>query len=493
MKYIEMNLTKARKVINKKTSNLFSVFIITVNTFAQTGIGTTAPNAAAALDITSTTQGFLPPRLTYAQRNGMILPIPAGLMVWCTDCGSNGELQVFNGSSWTKIGTSGTATSKFFSSIMLGTNIGGDVIGESIGFSVAISADGSRVITGAPVGCECVKVFDWNGSSWVQLGEDIVGVGGDRSGTSVDISNDGTKIAIGSPRSYGRGGDMPGIGQVRILDWNGFTWEQIGTAIDGEGVDEYSGISISLSADGSRIAIGAPENDSYYVGEAGHVRVYELNGSEWEQVGTDIDGDNIWDEFGKSVSLSADGTRLAIGAPANDFHKQDAGQVRVYEWKGSVWEQIGVGIYGETAGDQSGSAISISADGNRLAIGSYHNTGHVRVFGWNGSAWVQIGVGIYGETAGDQSGRSVSLSADGTRLAIGAPYNDGNGNDTGHVRVYEWNGSAWVQIGVDLDGDAAGDQSGRSVSLSADGTRVAVGAPYNDGNGNDTGHVRIFQ
>ena len=50
-----------------------------------------------------------------------------------------------------------------------------------------------------------------------------------------------------------------------------------------------------------------------------------------------------------------------------------------------------------------------------------------------------------------------------------------------------------VQIGADIDGEAADDQSGWSVSLSDDGTIVAVGAPYNDGNGTDAGHVRVYQ
>ena len=63
-------------------------------------------------------------------------------------------------------------------------------------------------------------------------------------------------------------------------------------------------------------------------------------------------------------------------------------------------------------------------------------------------------------------------------MAIGAPYNDGaNGSDSGHVRVYDWNGTAWVKVGTDIDGEAADDYSGDSVALSSDGTRVATGLP----------------
>jgi uncharacterized protein (TIGR02145 family) len=66
------------------------------------GIGTTSPNASAKLDVSTTTQGFLPPRMTQAQRIAIVSPA-AGLIVWCTDCGSAGELQVNNGTTWTNM------------------------------------------------------------------------------------------------------------------------------------------------------------------------------------------------------------------------------------------------------------------------------------------------------------------------------------------------------------------------------------------------------
>ena len=100
------------------------------------------------------------------------------------------------------------------------------------------------------------------------------------------------------------------------------------------------------------------------------------------------------------------------------------------------------------------------------------------------SAQTQLGADIDGEATGDQSGWSVSLSSDGTTVAIGARLNDGNGNYAGHVRIYEYSSGSWTQLGADIDGEAAGDQSGSSVSLSSDGTRVAIGAAGNDGNGN---------
>jgi hypothetical protein len=93
----------------------------------------------------------------------------------------------------------------------------------------------------------------------------------------------------------------------------------------------------------------------------------------------------------------------------------------------------------------------------------------------------------------DWSGWSVSLSADGNRLVISAGGNDGNGDASGHVRVYEWSDSTWTQLGADIDGEAAGDWSGAgSVSLSPDGNRLAIGAGGNDGNGDHSGHVRVY-
>ena len=161
---------------------------------------------------------------------------------------------------------------------------------------------------------------------------------------------------------------------------------------------------------------------------------------------------------------------------------------------GGNWSQVGADIDGEAADDWSGS-VSISADGTRVAIGAEGNdgtgtdVGHVRVYAESGGTWTQVGADIDGEAAGYLS---IYLSSDGTRVAIGAAYNDGTGTDAGHVRVYAESGGTWTQVGADIDGEAVGDWSGLSVSMSSDGTRVAIGAPYNDGTGTDAGHVRVY-
>ena len=87
----------------------------------------------------------------------------------------------------------------------------------------------------------------------------------------------------------------------------------------------------------------------------------------------------------------------------------------------------------------------------------------------------QLGADIDGEATYDNSGQSVSMSSDGSRVAIGAPGNDGNDSKSGHVRVYEYTSGAWTQLGSDIDGEAALDASGSSVSMNSDGSRVAIG------------------
>jgi uncharacterized protein (TIGR02145 family) len=85
--------------------------VLTATTYAQVGIGTTNPNTSAALDVTSTTKGLLPPRMTAAQRNAIATPVQ-GLMIYCTNCGVNGEAQLYNGSAWVNLigGTASTVT-----------------------------------------------------------------------------------------------------------------------------------------------------------------------------------------------------------------------------------------------------------------------------------------------------------------------------------------------------------------------------------------------
>jgi len=112
----------------------------------------------------------------------------------------------------------------------------------------------------------------------------------------------------------------------------------------------------------------------------------------------------------------------------------------------------------------------------------------------------KLGDDIVGEDVSNSFGTSVALSDDGTILAAGAYSNSGvNGDDSGHIRVFQWQPDTevnspvagdWVQLGSDIDGEAQGDWFGTSISLSADGRTVAAGATTNGLN--ETGHVRVF-
>ncbi|NQY29969.1 MAG: hypothetical protein HRT69_10920, partial [Flavobacteriaceae bacterium] len=223
-----------------------------------------------------------------------------------------------------------------------------------------------------------------------------------------------------------------------------------------------------------------------------------LSFSQWTQIGQGIGGEAASDISGVGVSLNSNGSILAISATNNDGNGISSGHVRVYENLSGVWTQIGNDIDGEAAGDFSGS-IGLNSNGNVIAIGAKWNdgngvdSGHVRVFENLSDVWTQIGNDINGEAAGDSSGGSISLNSNGNVVAIGAFLNDGNGIDSGHVRVYENLSGVWIQIGNDIDGENPEDRFGHSVSLSSVGNIVAIGSIANDDNGIDSGHVRVYE
>jgi hypothetical protein len=345
---------------------------------------------------------------------------------------------------------------------------------------------------------------------WYQIGSDIDGEFlDDQSGSSVSLSADGLTIAI---TARNNDADVPNSnrGHCRVYGWDGSAWVQKGLDIDGEANNDTSGnlpTSVSLSADGSAVAIGASRNDGNGT-DSGHCRVYVFNSETglWVQRGQDIDGEAASDASGTSVSLSADGLTVAIGADNNDGTGSNAGHCRVYAFNTvtSLWVKRGQDIDGELADDRSGICVSLSADGLTVAIGANlndgptanSNVGHCRVWAWNNSTslWVRKGQDLDGEAGNDQSGGAVSLSADGNVVAIGAWSNNGGGNDSGHVRVYGWNSatSLWVQRGADIDGKTINNSFGIALALSSNGLVLVVGADVNDDAGIDAGQVRVF-
>ena len=392
-------------------------------------------------------------------------------------------------------------------SIPFGSQIGQDLDGswgDDYGHSVSINSNGNIVAIGIPGhngngnDAGAVRVFENTSGIWTQIGQDIYGeAANDHSGEAVSISDDGNVVAIGAPNNNNSNG--VGAGHVRVYENISGSWSQIGQDIDGEAATDASGFSVSLSSNGNIVAIGTPFNDGTGPGyDAGHVRVYENILGNWSQLGVDIDGDSYGDDSGTSVSLNANGNIVAIGAPKANANQ--SGQVRIFEYLSGNWLQIGQNINGDAVVDYSGEAVSISDDGNVVAIGAPNNdgngvdAGHVRIFKNISGSWSQIGQDIDGESLLDYSGQTISLSGDGNKVAIGARFNDGNGIDAGHVRVYENILGNWSQLGGDIDGEAANDKFGWSVCLSSYGNELVVGAPYvgYDINGSQMGVVRVF-
>ena len=411
-----------------------------------------------------------------------------------------------------------------------GSDIEGDQDSES-GHSLSLSGDGTVVAVGAhKAGYKGhVRIYNISSATLTKIGSDIEGeFNFDRNGHSVSLSNDGTVVAIGAHLNnaedyaydyyYQEGGYKGDYGHVRVYQLANDNWSQLGSDIDGESQGDNSGYSVSLSDEGTIVAVGAIQHE---FSDTGVVKVYNFINNSWSQLGLDIIGEAAGDRFGHSVSLSSDGTIVAVGAIGNN---NETGHTRVFQLttetptdtgsgsgSGSVtneptttptavpngnWTQVGSDIDGEALGDRSGYSVSLSSDGIILAVGAIGHagsTGHTRVYIFTDGNWSQIGNDIDGESTGDQSGYSVSLSSSGDVIAIGANRADGAGlSASGHARVYAFNAdnNAWEQMGDDIDGESAGDESGNSIALSNDGDTLAIGASKH--NGND-GHVRVYQ
>ena len=380
-------------------------------------------------------------------------------------------------------------------------DIDGESENDNSGKSVATNGDGTIIVIGTPkssgTSAGKVRVYNYASASntLTQIGEDINGEENNHQfGSCVSISNDGTIVAIGS-------GDFRGGGE-RVYKWMWGTWTQLGTDFDPVGIS--NGSSVSLSADGTVLAIGSSHTARYH----GHTRMYKYASNAWTQLGTDIRGENSGDYSGQSVSLSADGTIVAIGAPYNDGGDSNSGHTRVYKYDSNKtsantlgpagWDRLGEDIDGVGSSDYSGSSVSLSSDGTILAIGAPGNDGYngntpdsgaTHIYKYTSNVWTQHGPTIYGER-GDKLGTRVSLSSDGSTLAIGSPYNGGerNGRNVGCTQIYKYASNEWIQEGKNILGGGDYEYSGWSLSLSGDGSTLAIGAPFKN-----LGYTRVYK
>jgi hypothetical protein len=429
-----------------------------------------------ALSNQNSSGAFLPPKVTAEQRNALT-NLEAGMIAFCSNCGLQGELQYYSGTNWATFTGDPVASLNGFSKTQIGTDINAISQEDHVGqiHSIDLSYDGSVLAVGFPSNGAVntnglVKVFKWSGSSWIQLGSNIIGEAAyDQFGAAVSISDNGRTLAVGAPQNDGGGSNA---GSVRIYNWNDTTWTQEGSDIDGNSSNLNAGSNVELSGDGKTLGI-LSTNCTY--------KYFRKSSSTWSEISSNIG-------LGRSTSFSFDGRLVAV---SNINH------VDVYYDNGTDWTKKG-GSHLDV-GAETMANVSINHDGNIIAIGvplndaNGSNAGKVKVMQWNGFHWINKGLDILGESADDRFGFSVSLSSDGNKLIAGGPNNDGIGSDSGHARVFQWNGENWIQQNTDIDGEAAGDNCGSSVVISGDGTRVAIGAPKNDGGAVNGGHVRVFK
>ena len=364
--------------------------------------------------------------------------------------------------------------------------------------SISMNASGNRIAVGVKQ-ANIVKVFQYSSDGWTQLGSNIgPGSGAAEFGARVSMNSAGDRVAISATNVN----DNVYQSYVEVYQYSNSAWSRVGSRITS--ADNEQGYRVSLSNDGLVFAIGSPYSDGNGT-DAGSIKVYAWGSSDWVQRGETNDGEAAGDLYGLSVFLSGDGTVVAGGAISNDGNGTNAGHIRIYKWWGSNWAQYGPDIDGEAASDSLGFSVALSYDGKEIAATTQYNdgngedSGHARVFTYgycNGafSQWCQRGSDINGEASGDHFGASVAINFDGTTIAVGAPYNDGNGSSSGHVRVYDWGSSSWSKRGNDIDGEASQDNSGARYSLAMDSTGIflAIGAPNNDGGGSQAGHVRVY-
>lgn len=199
----------------------------------------------------------------------------------------------------------------------------------------------------------------------------------------------------------------------------------------------------------------------------------------------DISGDSSSATVVAPVSISADCKTVAVGSPNTIVNgKKQAGMVRVYDWVDSDWRQRGndLEMVGIADNDQFGIDISLSGDGTRVAVGAYESThdfrytGRAHVYEWDGEQWIQNGQTLEGVEPGDLFGIEIAISKDGTTVAVGAPYHMRSVSYAGQVRVYHLDErtSQWELMGSVIDGTYGGDDFGRNLDLSGNGDILCV-------------------
>jgi alpha-tubulin suppressor-like RCC1 family protein len=208
------------------------------------------------------------------------------------------------------------------------------------------------------------------------------------------MSKNGSTLALGNKDANNNTGHV----KIYKKDNNG-QW-QVVSMLTGDAENDNFGDNISINNEGTIIAISAQQiidNEKH-----GYVRIYQVNATNnflWNQIGATLQGDNTKDTFGKGLSISNDGTIVAIGSPQE--RKIDSGYVKVFQWSGTSWDQMGTNITGTEDYELFGSYVSLSGNGKTLGIGTLGtnnriklNFSHVEMWSYIGTSWTQINADI---------------------------------------------------------------------------------------------------
>ena len=303
---------------------------------------------------------------------------------------------------------------------------------------------------------------------WSQIGQDITWntVVSDDA-TSLSMSRDGTAVAVGQ-FDNGVNGQFGGKVDVYRLNENGM-WSPVGQAIESDLEAGLFGYSVSLNEDGTILAIGDAHDGTK---STGRVLVYELNVDTWVQRGQTLDGGGPDQFAGERVVLSDDGSIILYDVQITSRQPGPIKFVRVFRYNGSTWEKGGQDLFGQASSLIDTFSIDLSGNGGIFVIASIvPGFGYAETYQLNGNTWERNGKIIPNSTATDASaGISAAVNGDGSVLAVGIR----KFQSPNLVRVYEFD-NGWIQLGGDIDTKGSSSATQMTLSLSLDGQMLAVG------------------
>lgn len=356
--------------------------------------------------------------------------------------------------------------------------------------NVALSNDGLTMAIGTPfddtngTDSGMVRVYRFIAGNWTQIGQSLYGSGATSyfGGVGYSLPHGQKAIALNATGNIiviGAHGTNSNAGAASVYEYISGTWVLKGAVLNGTST-ERAGVSVDISDDGNVIAVASPFKNTV----TGSVKIYEFISGNWVLRGQELTGDTTYIRFGSNVSLNNDGTIIAVGIPLYNSNGANSGKVKVYSYTtgtgrntNGTWAQIGADLNGEAGGDLFGGTLRLNGSGNTLVVGAPVNAGRgsTYIYQYSG-AWNLIGSKIPASANADEFGFSVDINSNGTKIVAGSRVNDGNGNASGQVKVFENIANVWTQVGVDVYG-APTQEFGTSVNINASGTVFAGGAP----------------